>query len=201
MKTDLRIGNFLIALAVVLSMSACLFDTREDNVVPPDPGGGGLISLNDPLQVFVALNSTLNVSQQDANYERAISAEFIFSPLLQDSLDQNFDGTGVYDNWDKTREMDMVGLLLADAQTIRSEFNPSVEINKNTFVRYRVAYELDVVNTATPGDTARYRGVAFFDVRNESGNWRLTFWDEIDTVEGFATWGFLRGILGLRLNP
>lgn len=196
-----RIRNSLVALLLVVTTPACLFDTREDEVHPPPDGGGGRVPLNDPLQVFVAISETLNDSQQDANYENAVSSEFIFSPLLQDSLDQNFEGTNVYDNWDKTREMDVLGLLLADAKNIVAEFNPSKEIDKNTFVRFRVEYELSVVNTTAPGDTARYRGVAYFDVRNESGNWRLTFWDEIDTVEGFATWGFLRGILGLRLNP
>ena len=148
----------------------------------------------------MALSEALKL-KQDANYERAISTSFVFSPTLQDSLDQNFIGTGVFDNWNKTREMDALGLLLADAKTLRSEFSPSVLINKNTFVRYRVDYELLVIQQATPTDTTLYKGQAFFDVRNESGNWRLTFWDENDTVEGFSTWGYLRGILGLRLNP
>jgi hypothetical protein len=58
-----------------------------------------------------------------------------------------------------------------------------------------------VVNTATPTDTTRYVGVAQFDVENEGGNWRLTFWNDIETVDGFSTWGYLRGILGLQLGP
>ena len=194
-----RIITLLTLATVVSSVSACLFDTRQDQVQPPSDGGT-TIPLNDPLQVFVALSEALKL-KQDANYERAISTSFVFSPTLQDSLDQNFIGTGVFDNWNKTKEMDVLGLLLADAKTLRSEFSPSVLINKNTFVRYRVDYELMVVGQATPPDTTLYKGQAFFDVRNESGNWRLTFWDENDTVEGFSTWGYLRGILGLRLNP
>lgn len=201
MITMRRILSVVLVLMIAAPVPACLFSTREDEVQPPGQSGCPVVSLNDPLQVFGALRQSLNVCQDDANYERAISTDFIFSPTLQDSLDQNFIGTGVYDNWDKPREMDTLGLMLADAKTIRAEFSPSVEINKNTFVRYRVGYELDIVNTASPADTARYRGIAFFDVRNESGNWRLTFWDESETVDGFSTWGFLRGVLGLRLTP
>jgi len=191
----------LTAVMLCVTLPACLFSTREDEVQPPGTGGCPVVSLNDPLQVFSALKQALNVCKQDANYERALSSTFLFSPTLQDSLDQNFINTGVFDNWNKTRELEALGLLLADAQTLLAEFSPSVEINKNTFVRYRVNYELGVVATATPADTTRYRGVAFFDVRNEGGNWRLTYWNDIDTVDGFSTWGYLRGILGLRLNP
>ncbi|HEX5131280.1 MAG TPA: hypothetical protein VFX92_02205 [Candidatus Krumholzibacteria bacterium] len=184
----------LVLLATVLVVPACLFDTREAD----DPAqGGNTISLDDPLKVFVALSETLNDSQQDANYERALSTTFIFSPSLQDSLDQNFIGTGVFDNWNKDREMAVLGRLLADAQTLHAEFNPTAEINKNTFVRFRVEYSLDVVPIAAPADTNQYRGVAYFDVRLESGNWRLTFWDEAEGVDGYPSWGYLRGILGL----
>lgn len=188
----------LLALATALTVPACLFDTREDDVEPPDLGGNTII-LDDPLKVFTAINETLK-TRQDANYERAISDRFVFSPTLQDSLDQNFIGTGVYDNWNKQREMDVLALLLGDALFLRGEFTPTEEINTTTFVRFRVSYELDVVSVAAPLDTVSYQGVAFFDTRLESGNWRLTFWDESEPVTGFSTWGYLRGVLGLQLN-
>jgi hypothetical protein len=140
-------------------------------------------------------------SEQDAAYERAISERFVFSPTQEDSLDQTFAGTTVYEGWTKDVEMDVLGLLLSDAQTIEVEFNPSILINQTTFVRFRVEYALGVVNVATPTDTTLYEGVAQFDVRNEGGNWRLTFWDEIETVPDRNTWGYLKGILRLRLNP
>lgn len=196
------INRAFIVLVVSLcsaTIPACLFDTRKDEVIPPDTGGS-TISLDAPEKVFVAITQSLT-ARQDANYERAISTTFIFSPTLTDSLDQNFIGTGVYDNWNKDREMEVVGRLLADAQTVNAQFFPSVEFQQTTFVRFRVDYELDVINTVAPTVTARYRGVAFFDVRRETGNWRLTYWDEIETVEGFPTWGFLRGVLGLQLSP
>lgn len=200
MKQPLR---RMIAGACLVSFTAsgCLFDTRDDR--PPDSGGGtgcSAITLDAPDAVFEAMTCAIE-SQQDAAYERAISQRFVFSPTQQDSLDQTFAGTPVYDGWTKGVEMDVLGLMLSDAQTIEVEFIPTVLSNQTTFVRYSVDYELKIVNTATPGDTTFYGGVAWFDVRNEGGNWRLTFWDERDTVPNRSTWGFLKGILRLRLNP
>jgi hypothetical protein len=68
-------------------------------------------------------------------------------------------------------------------------------------VRYSVEYQLGVVDVATPTDTTVYAGLAEFDVRLEGGNWRLTFWNEIDGVPDRSTWGYLKGILRLQLNP
>ena len=194
-KGFVRIG---VVCLLVLALAGCLFDTRDAE--PPDPTGGGCgaTPLDDPLGVFQAMTCALE-NQQDAGYERAISSRFVFSPTQQDSLDQTFQGTAVYDNWNKTVEMDVLRLLLSDAQSLDVSFNPKIKINQTTYVRYEpVNYELRVVS---PTDTIVYAGVARFDVRNEGGNWRLTFWDEIDTVPNRSTWGYLKGILRLRLNP
>lgn len=192
------IKGITLVCILALAMPACLFDTRPAD--PPADEGDDVIPLDDPLGVFQAMTVALE-SLKDANYERAISERFVFSPTQEDSLDQTFAGTNVYDNWDKTVEMDVLGLLLADAKTIAVEFNPSVQINQNTFVRYSVEYELAVVDIATPTDTTFYGGLAEFDVRLEGGNWRLTFWNEIDGVPNQFTWGYLKGILRLQLNP
>jgi hypothetical protein len=181
----------------VAAMSACLFDTREPEKADDDTTN--YIPLTDPQQVFVAIRESINDTQTDANYENAVSDRFIFSPSLQDSLDQNFIGTGVYDNWGKQKELDVLNRLLADSDYLRVDFTPSIEINQNTFVRFRVEYDLDATNVSAPLDTLRYKGVAFFDVRRRDGNWRLEYWDEIEGVAGFASWGYLKGVLGLGL--
>lgn len=187
-------------LLLIVAMTGCLFDTREPE--PPDPieGGCGAITLDLPNAVFEAMACALE-SQQDAAYERVISQRFVFSPTQEDSTDQTWGGAPVYENWDKSVEMEVLGLMLSDAQALDVEFFPSVLINTTTFVRFRVPYELRVVNVATPTDTSLYGGVAQFDVRNEGGNWRLTFWDEVETVPNLFTWGRLKGTLRQRLNP
>jgi len=184
------------ALASVLLFTSCLFDTRPAQA--PVIGTGGGCILDTPERVFTCMTQAL-ANHQDGDYERSLSEHFLFSPTPADSLDQNFDGTGVYANWDKDREMVVLRDLLGDSNLTLVNFGtPSREINKNTFVRWNVSYSLKVVTVAAPTDTTVYKGVARIDVKNENGNWRVTFWDEVATVDGFSTWGFLRGILGLR---
>jgi len=192
------IKGITLVCVLALAMSGCLFDTRDAQ--PPADEGDDVIPLDTPLGVFQAMTVALE-SLKDANYERAISENFVFSPTTQDSLNPTFEGSQVYDNWDKTVEMDVLGLLLADSKNISVEFRPTEQINQNTFVRFSVEYELGVVDIATPTDTTLYEGLAEFDVRLEGGNWRLTFWNEIDALSDLSTWGYLRGILRQQLNP
>ncbi|MCI0450803.1 MAG: hypothetical protein L0Z51_00245 [Candidatus Latescibacteria bacterium] len=194
-----RTHQAVVACTMALALSGCLFDTREPD--EPTPGGDACsaIALDVSNAVFEAITCALE-SEQDAAYERVISERFVFSPTQDDSLDQTWGGAPVYENWNKTVELDVFSLMLSDAQTLAVEFSPSILINQTTFVRYRVEYLLTVVNVATPGDTTQYGGVAQFDVRNEGGNWRLTFWDEVETVPDLSTWGFLKGTLRLRLG-
>jgi len=184
---------------VVLLASLALVPACEDDLERCYDCDGFEFDIWEPPSVFQEMTASLE-SLQSTNYERAISENFVFSPTQEDSLDEAFTGTNIYADWNKTVEMDALGLLFADAQDISVEFRPSVIINQNTFVRYSVEYELAVVNVATPTDTTHYEGLAEFDVRLEGDSWRLTFWNEIDSVPDRPTWGFLRGLLRLRLN-
>jgi hypothetical protein len=184
----------------LMLLAGCLFEAREAQ--PPDTGTGGPppVSLRFPSDVLNALRSGLQ-SLTRSNYERAISETFIFSPTLEDSLDLNFIGTGVFDDWTKDVEMEVYDNLIAEASEMAVTFSNRPIINENTFVRYDVAYELTVISRAVPPDTSVYKARAYFDVRNEGGNWRLTYWDELELVEGFTSWGFLRGTIRKRLTP
>src|SRR5262249_40253278 len=154
-----------------------------------------------PERAFVCMKQAL-ANQQSGDYERSISESFNFSPTPADSLDQAFTGVPVYANWTKDVELQTFNLLLDDTKFTQVNFGtPSTLINKNTFVRWNVSYSLTTVTNAAPTDTVTYKGVAHIDVKNENGNWRVTFWDEVETVPGFSTWGFLRGTQRLRLSP
>jgi hypothetical protein len=189
------------ALATVLLFTSCLFDSREAD--PPVKGtGGSACVLDTPEQSFTCMTNALK-NHNDADYQRTLSDDFVFSPTLTDSLDGTFTGSPVYVGWTKDVEMDVLRLMLSDAPdyTIVNFGSPTRIIDHNTFVRWNVSYSLRVVNAVAPTDTATYKGVAHIDVKNENGNWRVTFWDEVETVAGFSTWGFLRGTLRQRLNP
>jgi hypothetical protein len=198
MKGMARRIALLAVLATGVLFTSCLFDTRDAQ--PPVTGGGGGCTLDSPQKVFVCMTNALT-AHQDGDYERSISEDFVFSPTLADSLDQNFTGIdpSPYANWGKQTELNVLALMLADNSVTIPDFGtPSLLINKNTFVRYNVTYSLLVISNAATPDTTTYKGVAQIDVRNENGNWRVTFWNEVETVAGSSTWGFLRGILKLR---
>jgi hypothetical protein len=196
-----RLRKTILALPIAATMmlGSCIFDTRDPH--PPATGGGTSCTLETSEKAFLCMANALS-ARRDADYLDSLSENFIFSPTVADSLDQNFAGVPVYDNWTKDVERQVVGVLIGDSSYLKADFGtPAPLINKTTFVRYRVTYALDVVATATPTDTTTYEGVAEIDVRNEGGNWRVTFWNETETVEGSRTWGFLRGIIRLPLVP
>lgn len=112
--------NFVYAVVLLAGLAlapACEDDPAQPATDSSDVGTGEIPS------VFRVMAVALE-SRKYANYELAISESFVFSPTLEDSLDQAFAGTNVYDNWNKTVEMDVLGLLLADAQSINVEFAP-----------------------------------------------------------------------------
>jgi len=181
---------------VAITVPSCLFDTRD---AQPPVVGANACTLEQPGRPFICMAGAVS-DQRDANYERSISDNFIFSPTFQDSLDQAFiSKPDLFTLWDKPTELQALGILFSDNDKSFVDFGtPQALINKSTFVRFKTSYSLTVV-TATP-DTTVYKGVAQIDVKNEGGNWRVTFWDEVETVPGFRTWGYYRGILGLRFR-
>lgn len=182
---------------LLLLVLACDSDERTAQA-PEDPPTS--CTLEAPNKWAVCMTSAVN-EQKDANYERSLSPTFLFSPTQADSLDQSFAGTDVYANWDKNRELTVLNALFSESTKTKVDFGDlTTIINKTTFVRFRSNYTLEVLtpHPFSAPDTTVYKGVAEIDVRNENGQWRVTYWNEIQTVPGFSTWGYLRGIVGLQ---
>jgi hypothetical protein len=199
MKHVIRRLAFLAVLALAALFTSCLFDTREAQ--PPDNSGGGGCTLDSPEKAFVCMTNALT-AHQDGDYERSISENFVFSPTFEDSVDLAFRGhdPSPYAGWGKQTELDVLALMLAENTVTIPDFgSPSIVFQKNTSVRYRVTYSLKLVSATDPPDTTIYKGITNIDVRNENGNWRVTFWDEQETVPESTSWGFLRGILKLKI--
>jgi len=197
MKQTLAYFAALAALLSMAAMSACIFDTRDAE--PPGEEGQPSVVLDAPQQVFVAIESSFE-KDNSVDYERALSATFIFSPTPEDSLDQTLINTGAYANWTKQVELDVLQLLLSESN-LEVTFETKTLINKNTFVRFEAFYILGVITAGSPPDTTVYSGTSWIDVKNEGGNWRITYWKDISAELGFRTWGYLRGISRLRLGP
>ena len=187
-----------LLLVSLWSLSACLFETRSPTA--PGSDSGPTIILDSPEKPFAALRESFD-KLNDVDYDRAISTGFRFSPMLDDSLDENLIGTGVYDNWVKQVEMDVLNqIILSEASSIKVTWSTSELINENTFVRWDAGYVLSIVSAAT-GDTTVYGGTSQIDVRKENGQWRIVSWRDISAAEGVRSWGYLRGISRLRLGP
>ncbi len=190
------VGLGLVLAAVAALQGACLFDTRTPE---PPSQGRAVVSLESPERAFEAIRVSL-ADLTDADYERALSDRFRFYPLVDDSLDQNFIGTTVYADWNKTVELDVLGTLLGESSRLTVTWSPSTLINENTFVRFSAGYTLEVVSRID-GSRTLYGGRSEIDVENEGGNWRIVQWRDVAATDSTRSWGFLRGLVRRRLNP
>lgn len=180
-------ASALIVAAFATLASGCLFDTRP---VRPPAEGEDVVVFDDPGDVFVGMRKGLE--EENTNYERALGDDFIFSPLLSDSLDPTF-GPDTFALWTRQVERDVMQLILGASDSLQVEFTPSTEIDENAFVRYRTTYRLSFVPEGG-GELQIYAGVAFLDVRLVRGSWQVVYGDEIGRVDDYQTWGYLRGI-------
>jgi hypothetical protein len=172
-------------------MSGCsVFEPREAQP-PRDVAESGVsyVPPNDASGVFANLKSGIENLLDGANYKRSLSEDFNFIALLDDQVDL---GTEVYENWSKEVEEDVLDFMLAGADTIEVEFNPSVSQDETDFVQFRVEYFLRLVLSGG-GGTEVYRAVAEFDMRRIGGQWELDLWKEIEPVGDFTSWGYLKG--------
>lgn len=187
----------VVALMTLAMFSACMFETRTPT--EPGSGTGPTVVLDSAEKVFAAISESFD-KLNDVDYDRAISLEFRFYPMLDDSLDENLIGTDVYDNWTKPVERDVLNqIILSEASSIDVEWSFARLINENTYVRWDAGYVLTVVSAAT-GDTTLYGGSSQIDTRNENGQWRITYWKDISAEEGMRSWGYYRGISRRRLG-
>jgi len=195
-NSRVRAAAVAVCALAAMMVSACLFDARTPE--PPAVDGGPIIPLESPERPFAAIKASLEKGN-DVDYERAISEDFIFSPLPEDSLDQNLVIKPVYAGWIKQVELDVLNLILAD-NNVTVEFAPLPVINENTFVRFNTTYLLTLISKVV-GDTTIHSGTSQVDVRNEGGNWRVTFWKDTSADDGVRSWGYLRGISRFRVLP
>ena len=190
----------LVALGLPL-VGGCLFEARDAE--PPGTTGENQIPLDDPTDVFSAIRQSLE-TQLAGNYDNALSDNFVFLPLINDEQDPIFP-QGIFDDWTKQVEKDVLQQMFGDFGTMSVSFTTSRDINQNDYVRFRAEYDLITTDAGAPMDSTRYRAVAHIDTRNESGNWRIDRWEEIEQVAApgggfYRSWGFLRGTVREKLG-
>lgn len=184
----LEIKRIVLVLAGLLP--ACLgcdiFDTREAEA--PGTGGTPWVPPTLPAQSFLNIESGLE-DLTGANYEKSLADIFTFAPLPAD-VDKL--GPEVFEGWTKTVEVDVTATILNDATSLDATFIKTQIRDEADYAEFRVTYTLDVVWSW--GESETFKGVAQFDFLRVAGNWQLVKWTDQEGIEGFATWGYLRGI-------
>jgi hypothetical protein len=191
MERDMRKGLlFMPVMAVLLallSLGCSIFEPRDAET--PGSEGTPFIAPDVPSLVFSNMKSGLE-DLTGVNYEKSLGDAFTFIPL---PADEDALGPEVYQDWTKAVEMNVTNRILADASNLLVSFiNPEQIRDEADFADFRAPYELTV--TYSSGDTETFKGVAQFDMQRLGGNWYLIRWTDQEGVEGFATWGYLRGL-------
>jgi hypothetical protein len=191
--------GWAIAACCAAALTGCsMFEPRKADAPPETDDKQPYLPPNRPEGIFVNLKSGVENLAQGANYERTLAEHFQFFPLDQDAVDPSLP-PGIFDNWTKQVEMDVLQLMLSESQDAAVTFNRSVLQDGDELVQYRVTYDLTLESRAT-GVESVYKGVAEFDVRRIGGIWQLEKWRDIERVEEFTTWGYLRGTLREKLG-
>ncbi len=173
---------------VLLVFGGCLFSPRNAE----DPGGEGTswVVPDFPEKVFDNMTTGLE-DLSGANYEKSLGETFLFIPLPGDK-DQY---PGVFDLWNKTREVEAMNRLISDAKEINLDFKNLTIITQDiSAAQFEGRYDLMVVSKAV-ADTSIYRGKARFSLKEGSKGWELMQWEDIESDAQYPSWGFLRAQL------
>jgi hypothetical protein len=174
-----------------------MFEPREAQ--PPGVDEGvPYFPPNDASGVFANLRSGIENLAQGGNYERSLADNFFFVPLDQDAIDPSLP-QGIFLDWTKDVELQVLQLMISESADASVVFRSTPQINENDFVQFRVIYELNLTAKAG-GAKSEIQGVAEMDMRRIGGIWQLEKWRDVERVENFTTWGYLRGTLRAKLG-
>lgn len=177
---------FLLSAVLPTLGSGCLFQPREAQA--PAGEEAGWVVPDEPSVVFVNMENGLE-SLKGTNYEKSIASQFVFVPLPSDA-DQL---PGAFDGWNAQVEKEVTRRIIGDSQSIQVDFLGLTRINNDiSFAQFQGSYELTLVSKAAQ-DTVVYKGKAQFELREGSRGWEMVRWEEIESVVGYPTWGYLRG--------
>ncbi|MGD8414627.1 MAG: hypothetical protein PVF33_10360 [Candidatus Latescibacterota bacterium] len=190
-----------LAATVILaaSLTACnLFQPREAENPGGDDDRVAFRPANSAAGVFPNLKSGVENLAQGENYDRSLADDFVFLPLDEDAIDPSLPA-GIYENWTKEVELNVLKLMISESSAASVTFSPSPQINENDFVQFRVTYVLKLTSKSDASES-EIQGVAEMDVRRISGIWLVERWKDIERVESYTTWGYLKGTLRAQLG-
>lgn len=192
-KRQAPAGSLLWCLVAGLVLATgCLFEPREAN--NPD-SGSTWVKPDLPSKVFANMETGIE-DLSGGNYERSIGAAFTVVPLPGD-IAQN--GPEAYAGWNAEVELSVLQRMLGSASKIEVEFTGLNPVNEQgDLFQFEASYTLTITPINDPLALEIYQGKARFDFLNGSSGYELIKWEDLETVPGFPTWGYLRGILRQR---
>lgn len=188
------------AAALALGWTGCFFEPRT-----AQEGSDSTTSRWSPATSPDVLISNVRVTFEDRQvdfYRRGLRSDFVFRPAFQDSVEESTRRPGVYDGWGASVEEEVTRLIMEGADRIRirlTEASPVVrEVGIDT-ARIRKAYEFSIVSIESVGpdsvtvDSAFYKGILTFFMRDDGGEWGLYRWEDARSSDpNIKTWGKLR---------
>jgi hypothetical protein len=188
-------------LLASVTLGGCLLEPREAE--PPSSAVSvTYLPRSEAKNVWANLQLALN-NKGLSGYEEAISDDFHYFP------DQNAEQVypGVFDEWDRDKEIDFVTKFFESGVTISSEMRDEDFVvpdpaGSSEVEWVGVIYYLKVTSTIDNSES-RYRASARITFRLESNYWYITEWedqqresDPDDAGKLLSSMGDLRGIFG-----
>jgi len=186
------VGIPLLFLLGMILASGCLFQPRE----PEEPTEDETPWINPvlPENVLSNMRSALE-TLTSTNYASSIGESFVFYPSGQDRAQAVSQGNpDYYAGYGKTRELDALGKLYTQVDSLRVEWNDGQgdwSIQGDSASVQLDNYELHAVYTT--GATRTYQGEGILTFQEEGGQWFLVRWNESESENTTElSWGRLR---------
>jgi hypothetical protein len=180
-------AGFILAAAFV---PGCIFGPR-DAESPDSNGSGGWIPPTSTSKLMWNLRRSVE-EQLESDYQRTLADSFSFHPDVADSIDGlSLWGEDRYLNWDYEVEVQVVGRIFTQADSLTLSFSDTTETQEGNHAEREADYELRL---KSGGDWTTYKGTARFMLAKVGSEWSLYKWkDQRSEAAELDTWGFLRG--------
>ncbi|NNE44453.1 MAG: hypothetical protein HKN12_09605 [Gemmatimonadetes bacterium] len=179
-----------VLMTAVLISGCGLFETRDPVV---SSGDDSLWQVPVTPDIIV---TNLEVALETSNftdYARALTEDFVFRADAADIAQLEIDRPGemVFEGWDRDVEAATAATIVDAADEIDVEFvlTDDILVPAGRLVKYDYTLER-VVGTAVLVNS----GEAWFQVRNEAGEWYIFDWEDIASSSENDSWGLLKGL-------
>jgi hypothetical protein len=180
---------WLLAAAPFLLCADCgFFATREPP--PVEQGSEGIWQPPTTARIVVENLERALEAPSFSDYERALTEDFTFRPDDADVVQLEIERPGgLFEGWDREVERETAEAISqsADSLALEMELFEETPIGATRLIKYR--YTLTLIRS---GGTTVYQGEAWFQIRQEVGDWLIYDWEDVAGTQA-TSWGLLKG--------